>query len=93
MYQFCEHIIVVFDEYYMREPNTDDIAHLLSINESRGFHVMLGSIDCMHVLLVGKSGPKGVMRGALLYWRLLPHKIFGLGTPSLAWQDHTMISM
>jgi hypothetical protein len=48
MYQFCEDIIVVFSEYYLREPNMDDTARLLSINESRGFPGMLGSIDCMH---------------------------------------------
>jgi hypothetical protein len=48
MYQFCEAVIAVFDKYYLREPNTDDIARLLSINESRRFPGMLGSIDCMH---------------------------------------------
>jgi hypothetical protein len=44
------------------------------------------------VLLVGKSSSKGIRRGALLYWRMLPHRIFGFGT-HLAWQDQTMISM
>jgi hypothetical protein len=48
MYRFCEDVIAVFGEYYLREPNMDDTARLLSINESRGFPGMLGSIDCMH---------------------------------------------
>jgi hypothetical protein len=48
MYQFCEDVIAVFGKYYLRETNMDDTACLLSINESRGFPRMLGSIDCMH---------------------------------------------
>jgi hypothetical protein len=48
MYQFCQAVIVLFGEYYLREPNTDDTARVLSINESRGFRGMLGNIDCMH---------------------------------------------
>jgi hypothetical protein len=48
MYRFCEDVIAVFGKYYLREPNMDDTARLLSINESRGFPRMLGSIDCMH---------------------------------------------
>jgi hypothetical protein len=48
MYRFCEAVIAVFGEYYLREPNTDDTAHFLSINESRRFPGMLGSIDCMY---------------------------------------------
>jgi hypothetical protein len=37
MYRFYEDVIAVFGKYYPREPNTEDIAHLLSINERRGF--------------------------------------------------------
>jgi hypothetical protein len=48
MFRFCEAVIAVFDEYYLREPNTDDTARILSINESRRLLGMLGSIDCMH---------------------------------------------
>jgi hypothetical protein len=48
MYQFYKDIIAVFGKYYLREPNTEDTAHLLSINESRGFPGMLGIIDFMH---------------------------------------------
>jgi hypothetical protein len=35
MNRFCEDVIAVFGKYYMREPNKDDTALLLSINESR----------------------------------------------------------
>jgi hypothetical protein len=48
MYRICEAVIMVFGEYYLREPNTDDTVRLLSINKSRGFPGMLGSIDCLH---------------------------------------------
>jgi hypothetical protein len=48
MYQFCEDVIMVFGEYYLREPNMDDTTRLLSINESRGFPGMPSSIDCTH---------------------------------------------
>jgi hypothetical protein len=48
MYRFCEDVIAVFGKYYLREPNTEDTARLLSINKSRGFPRMLGSIDFMH---------------------------------------------
>jgi hypothetical protein len=48
MYRFCEDVIAMFGKYYLREPNMDDTACLLSINESRGFPRMLGSIDCMY---------------------------------------------
>jgi hypothetical protein len=48
MYRICEDVIAVFGEYYLREPNMDGTTCLLSINKSRGFPGMLGSIDCMH---------------------------------------------
>ncbi|KAK1697966.1 hypothetical protein QYE76_014663 [Lolium multiflorum] len=48
MYRFCRAVIAVFEEYYCREPNVEDTRRLLSINESRGFPGMIGSIDCMH---------------------------------------------
>ncbi|KAK1605723.1 hypothetical protein QYE76_029396 [Lolium multiflorum] len=48
MYRFCRAVIAVFGEYYCREPTVEDTRRLLSINESRGFPGMIGSIDCMH---------------------------------------------
>jgi hypothetical protein len=88
MYRFCEDVIVVFGECYLREPNMDDTARLLSINKSRGFPGMLGSIDCM--LWQWKNCPsgwqghfKGHKDGCTIILELLPHGIFGFGTPSL----------
>jgi hypothetical protein len=48
MYNFCKAVITVFDTVYFREPNVEDTARLLLINEARGFSGMIGSIDCMH---------------------------------------------
>ncbi|XP_059654201.1 uncharacterized protein LOC132300911 [Cornus florida] len=46
--RFCDAIIVVYAEQYLRSPNVDDIACLLREREERSFPSMLGSIDCMH---------------------------------------------
>ena len=48
MYRFCEAVVQVFGPEYLREPNVEDIARLLTMNSSRGFPGMLGYIDCMH---------------------------------------------
>ncbi|XP_071683210.1 uncharacterized protein [Lolium perenne] len=48
MYRFCRAVIGSFGEQYLRQPNAEDTARLLSINASRGFPGMLGSIDYMH---------------------------------------------
>ncbi|KAK1612505.1 hypothetical protein QYE76_036178 [Lolium multiflorum] len=48
MYRFCRAVIAVFGHYYCREPTVEDTRRMLSINESRGFPGMIGSIDCMH---------------------------------------------
>jgi hypothetical protein len=58
--------------YYLREPNTDDTAHLLSFNESRGFLGYLAALTARigngrTIFLVGKSSSKGIRRGARLY--------------------------
>ncbi|XP_059638681.1 uncharacterized protein LOC132280948 [Cornus florida] len=45
---FCNAIIVVYAEEYMRPPNETDITRLLEEGEQIGFLYMLGSIDCMH---------------------------------------------
>ena len=48
MYRFCKVVVQVFGLEYLREPDVEDTARRLSINESRGIPEMLGSIDCMH---------------------------------------------
>ncbi|XP_010238911.1 uncharacterized protein LOC100831363 [Brachypodium distachyon] len=48
MYRFCTAVVQIFGSQYLRAPTAADTAHLLSVNESRGFPRMLGSIDCMH---------------------------------------------
>lgn len=46
--KFCQVIIDIYEEEYMRSPNADDVERLLEENAKRGFPGMLGSIDCMH---------------------------------------------
>jgi hypothetical protein len=45
---FCAVVITVFGQHYLRAPTSNDIAHILQINEQCGWLGMLGSIDCMH---------------------------------------------
>ena len=46
--KFVTAAIDVFSKEYLRKPNNEDIARLLTHGEHRGFPGMLGSIDCMH---------------------------------------------
>ena len=46
--KFIEAIVDIYSTKYLRSPNSNDIARLLRVGESRGFPGMLGSIDCMH---------------------------------------------
>jgi hypothetical protein len=46
--RFCQAVIHVFGDEYLRSPNQDDVEQLLAIGEQRGFPGMLGSLDCMH---------------------------------------------
>ncbi|XP_021629566.1 putative nuclease HARBI1 [Manihot esculenta] len=46
--RFCQAIVEVFGEQYLRSPTAEDVARLLYIGEQRGFPGMLGSLDCMH---------------------------------------------
>jgi hypothetical protein len=48
LYMFCRAVIAVFGKQYLRTPVVEDITRILAVNESRGFHGMLGSIYCMH---------------------------------------------
>ena len=45
---FTTGIIQVFGTEYLWKPTNEDIRRLLTVNSSRGFPGMLGSIDCMH---------------------------------------------
>ncbi|XP_028081098.1 uncharacterized protein LOC114282590 [Camellia sinensis] len=42
---FVKAVVDIFSNEYLRSPNSNDIAKLLAIGESRGFPGMLGSID------------------------------------------------
>jgi hypothetical protein len=46
--KFCEGVIAIYADKYLRRPNIDDIQRLLQVGEARGFLEMLGSLDFMH---------------------------------------------
>ena len=46
--KFVTAVINIFFEEYLRKPNNEDIAILLTHGECQGFPGMLGSTDCMH---------------------------------------------
>ncbi|XP_006657810.1 uncharacterized protein LOC102718376 [Oryza brachyantha] len=46
--RFVEGVIDIFGEEYLRSPTSEDMQHILQLNEARGFPGMLGSIGCMH---------------------------------------------
>ena len=43
---FCTAVLEVFGAEYLREPTDEDLKRILAVNESRGFPVHLGRIDC-----------------------------------------------
>jgi hypothetical protein len=45
---FVKGVIQVFGAEYLRRPCVEDVECLMAIGERRGFHGMLGSLDCMH---------------------------------------------
>jgi hypothetical protein len=71
MYMFCKRVIRVFIKVHLREPNVDNTARLMSINEARGFLGMSGSIDCMNwewnnfPFVHGRDNIAGLVRDAL----------------------------
>ncbi|XP_068340420.1 uncharacterized protein [Pyrus communis] len=46
--QFCDTIVYVYKDKYLREPNQEDLNRLIRKVEDRGFLVMIGSLVCMH---------------------------------------------
>ncbi|KAI3630828.1 hypothetical protein MIR68_012263 [Amoeboaphelidium protococcarum] len=46
--QFCNAIIDLYGDEYLRFPNKQEVEALMKENETRGFPGMIGSIDCMH---------------------------------------------
>ncbi|CAH9085483.1 unnamed protein product [Cuscuta epithymum] len=48
MKRFCQSIVEIYGERYLRRSNDNDIARLLDIGKQCGFSVMLGSLDCTH---------------------------------------------
>ncbi|XP_050108562.1 uncharacterized protein LOC126587529 [Malus sylvestris] len=46
--EFCDTIVQLYKEEYLREPNQEDLNRLLRKAEDRGFSGMIGSLDCMH---------------------------------------------
>ena len=62
--KFVEAIVDIYSTEYLRSPNSNDIARLLRVGESRGFPGMLGSIDCMQWKWKNcPSGSKGQYTG------------------------------
>ena len=46
--KFCQCVIEIYGETYLRAPNEADVERLMAFNAKRGFPGMLGSLDCMH---------------------------------------------
>lgn len=46
--EFCRTIVHTRKDEYLRQPTHEDLDRLLEGEERRGFHGMIGSIDCMH---------------------------------------------
>ncbi|XP_009362071.2 uncharacterized protein LOC103952240 [Pyrus x bretschneideri] len=46
--QFCDTILQVYKDEYLREPNQEDLNRLIHKAEDRGFPSMIESLDCMH---------------------------------------------
>lgn len=45
---FCQDVVDIYEEEYLRRPTQEDVDRLLKENKKRGFPGMLGSLDCMH---------------------------------------------
>ncbi|XP_048422773.1 uncharacterized protein LOC125469464 [Pyrus x bretschneideri] len=59
--QFCDIIVQLYKDEYLREPNQEDLNGLIHKAEDHGFPGMIGSLDCMH--WDWKNCPTGWQRG------------------------------
>ncbi|XP_042432606.1 uncharacterized protein LOC122019174 [Zingiber officinale] len=49
LFKFCEYVVEIFGDRYLRRSNADDVQRLLQmLDERHDFPGMLGSLDCMH---------------------------------------------
>ena len=55
---FCQAVVDVYGEEYLRSSNEADVVRIREMHESRGWPGMLGSLDCMH--WEWKNCPKGL---------------------------------
>ncbi|XP_068307433.1 uncharacterized protein [Pyrus communis] len=46
--EFCDTIVQLYKDEYLRKPNQEDLGQLLRKVENCGFSGMIGSLDCMH---------------------------------------------
>ncbi|KAM2044547.1 hypothetical protein ACFX1T_008852 [Malus domestica] len=46
--QFCDTIVQVYKDEYLREPNQEDLNRLIRKAKDRGFPGIIWSLDCMH---------------------------------------------
>ncbi|XP_070677880.1 uncharacterized protein [Malus domestica] len=46
--EFCDTIVQLYKDEYLREPNQENLNRLLRKAEDRGFPGMILSLDCMH---------------------------------------------
>jgi hypothetical protein len=45
---FCNDVVRIYGNDYLRKPTVDDANRIMKMNEGRGFPGVLGSLDCMH---------------------------------------------
>ncbi|GAA0149055.1 hypothetical protein LIER_08325 [Lithospermum erythrorhizon] len=46
--RFCDGVVHLYEGFYLRKPNGEDLERLLRVAKDRGFPHMIGSIDYMH---------------------------------------------
>ena len=46
--RFVTDVVLIFENEYLRKPNSNDVQRLLKMGDDRGVPGMMGSIDCMH---------------------------------------------